>query len=740
MHLPELIHDLGIILGVAAVVTFLFRFLKQPLVLGYVVAGILVGPYSPTILQVTDTESIKTWAELGVVFLMFALGLEFSFRRLAKVGLSAAFTASFQLMVMIGLGYYLASALNWSNIEAVFLGCMIAISSTTIIIKALEELQLKTKKFAELVFGILIVEDLAAVIMLVGLASIASSSSFNSMELLSLAGKMVIIVGSWLLVGIFVVPKMIHRISLFKSNEMLVITSIALCLGLVSLSAYFHFSVALGAFIMGSILAETSQAKKIETLVHPLKDIFGAVFFVSVGMLLDPSVFIDEFYAVIFVCLLVLLGKMFSVSLAALITGQTSSTAIQTGLSMAQIGEFSFIIAGLGLSLEVIDPKIYPIIVAVSIITTFTTPYLIRWAPNLSSWLEDKLPRPILIGIEEYGAWFQRRSSTGEFAKKFYLHGLRWFSSAIVVIIIFLAADQKLRPYLDGYSLEPIFSSLASWIVAFLVSAPFIWSMTSGYQAQKQNESSMRDFTRTGAVLLRRLLSILLIGILSIEFFPTWISIALTLSVAAISISLFRHRLSGYYHWFESNFLEGFQDSQGGKSSQPHHLLPWDAHLVAIHVKAEASIVGKSLRELKIREYYGVSIVIIKRGNKQITAPSAEMVIYPSDTLLCFGKDEELGEFAKITQASEASNDSVEYEDNYVLGQLEIPKRSFIVGKSIAEIDFQTQHRAMLVGIERAGVRIENPKSDFILEAGDGLWIVAESKQLEALQQLYPIG
>ncbi len=378
MHLPPLIQDLSVILGVAAVITFLFRLMKQPLVLGYIVAGIIVGPYTPPVFSVVDVESVKVWAELGVIFLMFSLGLEFSFRRLAKVGISAGLTAVIQIVTMIVLGNITAKFLGFTSMDGVFLGCMIAISSTTIIIKALEEQGLKTKRFAELVFGILIVEDLAAIVMLVALASIASKSTISSMDLLGAGAKLALVVGSWIVIGMFVVPRLVRAVGRRGNNEMMIVFSLGLCLALVSLSAYFHYSVALGAFIMGSILAETREVHRIEELVGPLKDVFGAVFFVSVGMLLDPQIILSNGPSILLICAVIIFGKVISVVLGTILTGQPLGTAVSCGFSMAQIGEFSFIIATLGLSFGAIRPELYPMIVAASLITTFTTPYMIR--------------------------------------------------------------------------------------------------------------------------------------------------------------------------------------------------------------------------------------------------------------------------------------------------------------------------------------------------------------------------
>ncbi len=396
MHLPQLIIDLAVILGVAAVVTYIFRVIRQPVVLGYIVAGIIVGPYTPPFFSVTDTASVQIWAELGVIFLMFALGLEFSFRRLARVGLPAVVTALVQIVIMFALGLLGAEWLGWGGLNGAFLGCMIAISSTTIIIKALDELDLKSKKFAELVFGILIVEDLAAILMLVALTNIAGNTDASSLSLIWAAVKLLLVVSVWLMLGLQIVPRFIKAVSTRGNDEMLVVLSMGLCLGMVALSGYFHYSAALGAFVMGSILAETKEVHRIEALVNPLKDVFGAVFFVSVGMLLNLKVIVQNPGPIACLTALIIFGKVFAVALGGILTRQGLRTSLSAAFSMAQIGEFSFIIANLGLSFAVLKPEIFPMIVAASLITTFTTPYLIKVAPWLIARLRPEMKAPTL--------------------------------------------------------------------------------------------------------------------------------------------------------------------------------------------------------------------------------------------------------------------------------------------------------------------------------------------------------
>lgn len=383
-ELAPIIRDLAIILGMAGVVTLLFQKIKQPVVLGYLVAGIIIGPYTPPYLLISDVPNVKVLAELGVIFLMFSLGLEFSFHKLARVGFSAITTGIFEVLCMIIIGYFLGKILNWSDYESLFLGAALSISSTTIIIKSLQELNFTTRRFAHLVIGILIVEDLLAILLLVALSTLIITKHIFSISMLYATIKLIAVVASWFIVGFILVPKSFRTIARYTNSEILTIVSTALCLMLVVFAAYFHYSTALGAFIMGSILAETPQISRIRELIYPIRDIFAAVFFVSIGMLINPEMIIKHWPTVLLISLVTIIGKIFTSAIGAYLSGQSMRNSVRVGFSMAQIGEFSFIIIGLGMVMHVIDDELYAIIVAVSIVTTFTTPYFIRFADYLS--------------------------------------------------------------------------------------------------------------------------------------------------------------------------------------------------------------------------------------------------------------------------------------------------------------------------------------------------------------------
>lgn len=406
--LPALISDLGLILITAAAAALLFKKIRQPLVLGYLIAGYLAGPHFNFFPTVTDTHSIEVWAEIGVIFVLFSLGLEFSFKKLLKVGGTSAITSGVQLTSMIVIGYVTGILLGWKQIDSIFLGAMLAMSSTTIILRAFDELNLKGKKFAGIVFGALIIEDIVAILMMVLLATISVSQKFSGVELFDSVLKLVFFLILWFLAGIFVIPTLLKKSRNLLNEESLLLLALGLCLMMVISASAAGFSSALGAFIMGSIIAETIFSERIIEVVKPVKHLFGAVFFVSVGMMINPQTLVEYAVPVAIITFVTIFGKTTTTFIGSLISGQPLKQAVQVGSSLSQIGEFSFIIATLGMTLKVTSDFLYPVIVAVSAITTFASPFLIKGADGFSQFLERALPTKVLTQIEKYSANAQR--------------------------------------------------------------------------------------------------------------------------------------------------------------------------------------------------------------------------------------------------------------------------------------------------------------------------------------------
>ncbi|MGK5087996.1 cation:proton antiporter [Bdellovibrionota bacterium FG-2] len=737
MTLAPLIRDLAVILGVAGLVSLLFQRIRQPVVLGYLIAGVIVSPHTFPIRLVQDLPNIQVWAELGVIFLMFSLGLEFSFRKLSRVGISAGITALFEVSVMLGLGFLTGWALGWPKTDCLFLAAMMGISSTTIIVRALDELQLKTRRFSQMIMGVLIVEDLLAVLILVVLSMLASTQSFGGIALLEAAGKLILVVGSWFLSGYFVLPRLVRYVGRRGSEEMLTILSLALCLMLVVGASYFNYSVALGAFIMGSILAESTESQRIEEIISPLRDLFAAIFFVSVGMLINPTVLWKNAGAVLVIVCVHIVGKITSVTLGSLVTGQTLRTSVQVGFGLANLGEFSFVIAAMGLALGVTQDTLYPIAVAVSLITTFLAPYCIRYSHKFAVRLEEKLPHRLKHVLNRYAAWSQERRAGLVERQIFYRALLRWFLNAIAVTALCFLSRELLLPWFQLLMGKAIFAVLSAWIVAIVISSPFALGMFSVFSAVRfQRVEGEGGSPRGGTLFFSRLATILWVGALSAGFLPAWIAGVFTFVIAAVFITVFYRQLALVYDWFEKTFVETFDPKQKSRRSRDmlRSLAPWDAHLVRIKVHPDSFVAGKKLIDAKFRATFGLSIVAIQRGSRAIVAPDAEQQVFPKDELLVLGTDEQVDRARVALERPPGLADRFSSSiEGYDLRLLEVKEGAPLVAKTIRESGLRERYGVLVVGIERGGRRIMNPDSDSIFHIGDSVWIVGDTKRLERM-------
>jgi CPA2 family monovalent cation:H+ antiporter-2 len=749
MELFPLIRDLALILGVAAVFALIFQRIGQPLVLGYLLAGLIIGPYTPSTPMIVDIPSIKMWAELGVIFLMFNLGLEFSFNKLSRVGLTAGFTAGFEAIAMIFLGYWTGKLQGWSFKDSLFLGAMLSISSTTIIIKTLDELKLKRRRFSELIFGILIVEDLLAILILVGLSTFVSTELFSWTTLVYSAAKLIFVIGTWFLGGYTVLPRLVRYVGKVGSDETLMILSVGLCLFLVVIASKFHYSAALGSFIMGSILAESSESHRIEELLRPLKDLFAAVFFVSVGMLLNPAVIFNHFWTILCIALVTIGGKIISSTLGALITGQTLRTAIQVGFGLAQIGEFSFIIAGLGLSLGVTSDFIYPIGVAVSLITTFTTPYLIRSSHSVAVVIENSLPTSVQTVLNGYVAWQQERRADLALMHVFYNRALSWGLNGILITALFLLVGEFVTPWVEKSIQGDLLISLISWGISILLSAPFIWAMSVAFvrplpsniapsETSELNQTK-RDFIPKGvALFVGRLLTLIWVGILSLEFFSIGFTILLLLFLSVLLFIIQASQLEASYEWFETQFLSAFE--AGGKTSKSVDLqsafAPWDAHLIRIKVNPNSDFVLKPLANTQLKAQFGLNVVAIQRGMQLMVSPNRQELVLPGDELLVLGTDDQVEKVRKKIENPSRNLDASKHISNYQLRHLKLEVGSSLIGKMIKTSGIREDFESVIVGVEHQGQRILNPAADWLLSQGDLIWVVGKADQVEALSRI----
>lgn len=731
-HLYPLISDLGLILMTAGIAVLLFKKIKQPLVLGYLIAGFLAGSHFDFFPSVKDIKSVEVWAEIGVIFLLFSLGLEFSFKKLMKVGGTASITAITQIISMVFVGYFVGQWLNWKSMDSLFLGVILSISSTTIILKTFDELGVKTQKFAGIVIGTLIVQDLVAILMMVLLSTLAVSQQFSGMELFQSVLKLIFFLTIWFIGGIFFIPTLLRKAKPLLTDEVLLILSIALCLVMVILAANVGFSPALGAFIMGSIIAETTQAEHIEHLIKPVKNLFGAVFFVSVGMLINPETLWEYALPVALLTLVTIFGQSISATIGALLSGQPIKQSVQTGMSLAQIGEFSFIIATLGMSLEVTSTFLYPIVVAVSAVTTFTTPFMVKMATPCAEYLESHLPRKWIKSIERYSANTQsiKSVSTWQIVIKAYLTQI--IIHSIIIIAIIILSFEFVLPLVNIAK----FGNIIGAFITLVALSPFLWGLSLRRVAHDEVTQLTQERKYRGPILMlfffRIALSLFYIGFLLNTFFsPVFAMISLL--IAVIIYALFPKKLNGYYHKIELHFLKNLNDRESNKRSKSRSdLTPWDGHMTTFIIAPASNIAGERLVDLQIREQLGINIAFIKRGEITIKIPNRNERLFPGDEICVIGTDDQLIEFQRYLDQHEMDLPPIITESELVLQQIELKNEVFI-GKSIRESQLREKTNGLVVGIERQGKRMLNPESNLILQKEDILWIVGDKKQLANL-------
>ncbi|CAM3984283.1 cation:proton antiporter [Flavobacterium sinopsychrotolerans] len=728
-HLQPLISDLGLILMTAAVAVLLFKKIKQPLVLGYLIAGFLAGNHFDFFPSIKDIKSVEVWAEIGVIFLLFSLGLEFSFKKLMKVGGTASITAVTQILSMIVIGYLVGQWIGWKPMDSMFLGVILSISSTTIILKTFDELGVKTQKFAGIVIGSLIVQDIVAILMMVLLSTIAVSQQFSGSELLLSVFKLLFFLTIWFVGGIFFIPTLLKKAKNLLTDEMLLIISLALCLMMVILAANVGFSPALGAFIMGSIIAETTQAEHIEHLVKPVKDLFGAVFFVSVGMLINPETLYEYAFPVAILTFVVILGQSVSSTIGALLSGQPLKQSVQTGMSLSQIGEFSFIIATLGMTLNVTSDFLYPIVVAVSAVTTFTTPFMVKFATPFSEYLEKKLPRKWIKKIERYSANAQsiKLVSNWQIVVRAFLTQV--IIHSVIIVAVILLSSKFILPLVQKSQFGNIFGAL----ITLVIISPFLWALSLRRVAVKEVAILREERKYRGPILmmilLRMVLTLFYIGFLLNIFFSPIIAF-IALIAAVVVYFVFPKKLNAQYQKIEDHFLKNLNAREIKKAIRSRSdLTPWDGHMTTFDIAPTSNIAGKTLEELRIREQLGINIAFIKRGEIMINIPNKNERLFPGDEICIIGTDNQVKEFKSYLHQNEIEIPEKVTDTDIILKQLELKEEEFI-GKNIRDSQLREKTNGLIVGIERSGKRILNPESSMILEKNDILWVVGSKKLL----------
>lgn len=745
-HLPALITDLAIILASAGVMTLVFKRLKQPLVLGYIVAGIIAGPHFPLTPTVVDSGNIQTWADIGVVFLLFALGLEFSFKKLMKVGGPAIIAALTIIFGMVMLGYVVGIAMGWKQMDSIFLGGMLSMSSTSIIYKAFEDLGLRTQRFTGLVLGILVIEDLVAIVLMVVLSTMAVSQNFEGMEMVYSIGKLMFFLLLWFLIGIYIIPTFFRRTRLLMGDETMLIVSLGLCLVMVAFATYVGFSSALGAFVMGSILAETVEAETIERLVRPVKDLFAAIFFVSVGMMVDPNMIIQYIVPIVIIILTVVVGQSAFGTCGVMLAGQPLKTALQSGFCLTQIGEFAFIIAGLGTSMGVTSNFLYPIVVAVSVITTFLTPYMIRAAGPAYPVVERNMPRRWKRFLEHYslGTRTVNHESNWQLLLTSLVRIIVIYS--VIIIAILIVALNILVPLVKAH-FPGYWGSLLCAVGILLLMAPFLRAIVAkkNHSAEFQNLWADGNFNRAylvSLVVFRFLLVIVYIMIVMMSLFKTSVAILLGVACGVAALIFYSRYLKKQSIQIERNFLRNFRVREmyarrTGAKVPPRfagHLLSRDLHLSDFTIPAESLWAGKTLADLQFTARFDIMVVAVFRGQTCLNIPGGKLRIYPQDRIQVIGSDEQLERFGAALQAMTIPpSDSDLTQSEMCLKQFIVTQKSPYNGKSIRESGIRDVHHCVVVGVERGKSSLRNPEADTIFQEGDWVWVVGEEMDVRRL-------
>lgn len=744
-HLPDFISDLALILITAGIATIVFKWLKQPVVLGYIVAGLLAGPYITWLPTVTDMGNVKVWSEIGVIFLLFALGLEFSFKKLMNVGGTASIATFINMGSMIIIGYIVGQFLGYSRMNSLFIGGMLSMSSTTIIIKAFNDMMLQKKKFAGIVFGMLIVEDLAAILMMVLLTTLAVSQTFQGEQMGYEILKLGFFVLIWFVVGIYLVPTILKKLKKFLNDETLLIVAVGMCLGMVLFASHIGFSAALGAFIMGSILAETIEAKHIEHLVEPLKNLFGAVFFVSVGMMLAPQILVDYADRVIIFTIIVLIGRVIFATLGVMASGQGLKVSIQAGFSLAQIGEFSFIIATVGINSGVLDPDLYPIIVAVSVITTFTTPYFIKGSEPFYNWLIKKIPANKEKLIKGYAATryntVNEENDWHELIKS--VLSLVAIYSCICIAIVFIFRQYAI-PFITD-NIHGIWGSILAATLALLCMAPFLRAIImkrngSNLFRNLWNAKKFNKIILIAIIVIRVCICCIFIMMVLLPLFPEMRLLLIGISLIFIVLIVYLQGIKKQSRKLEARFMENLnskemmeEKSKTITSKVANALLSKEIHIEEFEIPQNSPIVGKTLRELNFKQRTGVNIISIIRGNKKINIPDGNEYLYPFDRAIVAGSDEEIQQFIQSLEDNRIKRTANEDEipQHYInLSQYIIEAGSPMIGKSIIELNIREKTECMVIGIDRDGESITDFKPTIKFEEGDVIWLAGEKDKL----------
>ena len=749
-ELPPLIEDLALILVVAGIVTIIFKKLKQPLVLGYIMAGFLVSPHMPYTASVADMSSIHLWADIGVMFLLFSLGLDFSFKKILKMGASPIISTISIIFFMSMLGVLAGHLFGWTKMDCIFLGGMLAMSSTTIIYKAFDDLGLRQQQFTGLVMSVLILEDILAIVMMVMLSAIASGSNPDGSQMLGSILKIAFFLVLWLIVGISAIPLFLRSVRKLVNAEVLLIVSLGLCCAMAVFSTKVGFSSAFGAFIMGSILAETIEAERIEKLVEPVKNLFGAIFFVSVGMLVDPEILVKYAFPIFMLVMTILLGQSIFGSFSFMLGGESLKSAMRCGFSMAQIGEFSFIIASLGLSLGVISDFLYPVVVAVSVITTFLTPYMIRFATPAYSVLEHHLPSRLIQALNRLSMSQSGSSNNSKWkqlllqmAANTLIYSILTIAAITLMFTFALPFFQKLLPMGANY----LYANILTGVLTVLLIAPFLRAMIMKKNHSEEwkalwEESNRNHLPLIFTFLVRVMIAVIFIFNICKYLFHFRSAIMITVGIGIVLLMILSKRTKRNSILLERLFVNNLRsreiEAQVHGKKRPLYegkLLDRDIHIADFEIPGNSQWMGQTLRQLNLGKKYGVHVSSILRGGFRLNIPDGDYIIYPYDHLQVIGSDDQLSQLgAAIKQEILPEDTNLEHRE-MKLRQLIIGSDSPFIGKTLQESGIRRIYSIMVVGLEEGEENLSPFKPDRKFQEGDIIWIVGEQESIDALLQ-----
>mgnify|MGYP002855624767 CR=1 FL=1 len=743
-ELPPLIQDLALMLMVAGVVTIIFKKLKQPLVLGYIMAGFLVSPHMPYTTSVVDMSNIHLWADIGVMFLLFSLGLDFSFKKILKMGASPIISTMSIIFCMSILGVCVGHAFGWSKMDCIFLGGMLAMSSTTIIYKAFDDLGLRQQQFASLVMSVLILEDILAIVMMVMLSAIAGGSVEGGQMLQSVL-KIGFFLVLWLVVGIFAVPLFLRSVRKLINAEVLLIVSLGFCCAMAVFSTKVGFSSAFGAFIMGSILAETIEAERIEKLVEPVKNLFGAIFFVSVGMLVDPKIIVDYALPIFVLVMTILGGQSVFGSFAFMLGGESLKSAMRCGFSMAQIGEFSFIIASLGLSLGVISDFLYPVVVAVSVITTFLTPYMIRLATPAFNALEHKLPSRLIKTLNqlsmshpnstEHSKW---RQLLMQMTVNTIVYGI--LSAAVIVLMFMLFHPFMLKVIPEGW-----YANAITALTTVLLISPFLRAMVMKKNHSDEWNALWAESNRNHLPLIFTILVRIVIAASFVFYVCQHMShfapaIVVVVGLLAVVLMVFSRSVKRRSILLERLFINNLRsrdiEAQVHGKKRPLYegrLLDRDIHIADFDIPQNSEWAGMTLKQLNLGRKYGVHVSSILRGSNRLNIPDGDDQLFPFDRIQVIGSDTQLAAFQSAMEKNVAAEDYELEKREMKLRQLIIGQGSTFIGQSLEDSGLRSRYNCMVVGLEEGDENLSPFKPSRRFQEGDIIWVVGEEDDLNRL-------